>query len=321
MDNKSNTELKRLEDAARAAWLYYVAKNTQDEIAQKLAVSRQSAQRLVALAVSEGLIKVRLDHPITRCMELAEQLQRTFNLVDCEIVPSDPANPSAGFGLAQSGAKIIERYLKSAQPKTLAFGTGRALKACIDELPSMQCEQHKLVSLVGNMMNDGSASKFDIVVSMANRVNATHFPMPLPVLAQSASDKQLLQNLSPIINIYQQVANADATFVGIGHISDDTPLWVDGFITDAEHEQLKTQGGLGEIVSWVFDKNGKLLDNALTQRVVSAPLSTNPAKPVYGIAAGDNKVAAILAALKGQLINALVTNEHTAEQLLATMHN
>jgi DNA-binding transcriptional regulator LsrR (DeoR family) len=45
MDNKSNSELKRLDDAARAAWLYYVAKNTQDEIAQKLDVSRQSAQR------------------------------------------------------------------------------------------------------------------------------------------------------------------------------------------------------------------------------------------------------------------------------------
>ena len=54
MKQKSNSELKKLEDAARAAWLYYVAKNTQDEIAQKLDVSRQSAQRLIALAVSRA---------------------------------------------------------------------------------------------------------------------------------------------------------------------------------------------------------------------------------------------------------------------------
>ena len=56
---RSGAETSRLDDAARAGWLYYVAGNTQDEIAQKLGVSRQSAQRLVSLAVSERLIKVR----------------------------------------------------------------------------------------------------------------------------------------------------------------------------------------------------------------------------------------------------------------------
>ena len=44
----------KLDEAARAGWLYYVAGNTQDQIASKLGVSRQSAQRLVSLAVAEG---------------------------------------------------------------------------------------------------------------------------------------------------------------------------------------------------------------------------------------------------------------------------
>src|SRR5690606_568602 len=48
------TSNQRLDDAARAGWLYYVAGNTQDQIAAKLGISRQSAQRLVSLAVSEG---------------------------------------------------------------------------------------------------------------------------------------------------------------------------------------------------------------------------------------------------------------------------
>ncbi|PSN17346.1 hypothetical protein C7271_18185, partial [filamentous cyanobacterium CCP5] len=55
---------RKLDQAAHAAWLYYIAGNTQEEIATKLNVSRQAAQRLVALAVSEKLIKVRLDHPL-----------------------------------------------------------------------------------------------------------------------------------------------------------------------------------------------------------------------------------------------------------------
>src|SRR5262245_58673681 len=78
---KVEAEGERLDDAARAGWLYYVAGNTQDEIAQKLRVSRQTAQRLVSMAVSERLIKVRLDHPIAHCMELAAGLTDRFGLL------------------------------------------------------------------------------------------------------------------------------------------------------------------------------------------------------------------------------------------------
>ena len=90
MRARTNGGGNRLDDAARAGWLYYVAGNTQDEIARKLGVSRQSAQRLVSLAVSEKLIKFRLDHPIARCMELSRKLSHRFGLQSCEIVPSDP---------------------------------------------------------------------------------------------------------------------------------------------------------------------------------------------------------------------------------------
>ncbi|MEO1298709.1 MAG: sugar-binding transcriptional regulator, partial [Cyanobacteria bacterium J06636_16] len=41
---------RKLDLAARAAWLYYIAGDTQEAIATKLEVSRQAAQRLVALA-------------------------------------------------------------------------------------------------------------------------------------------------------------------------------------------------------------------------------------------------------------------------------
>ena len=73
-------ETSRLDEAARAGWLYYIAGNTQDEIARKLGVSRQTAQRLVSLSISEKLIKVRLDHPIANCLELAERVKQKYNI-------------------------------------------------------------------------------------------------------------------------------------------------------------------------------------------------------------------------------------------------
>lgn len=64
MSKKAQNELNKLDEAARAGWMYYVGGKTQDEIAKTLKTSRQSAQRLVALSMSEGLVKVRLEHPI-----------------------------------------------------------------------------------------------------------------------------------------------------------------------------------------------------------------------------------------------------------------
>src|SRR5262245_3545441 len=92
--SKPEITTTRLDDAARAGWLYYVAGNTQDEIAAKLGISRQSAQRMVSLAVSRGLIKVRLDHPIADCLDLSRRLKEKYALRVCEVVPADPASQS-----------------------------------------------------------------------------------------------------------------------------------------------------------------------------------------------------------------------------------
>src|SRR3954464_5809348 len=98
MAARGDSDTTRLDDAARAGWLYYIAGNTQDEIAKKLGVSRQTAQRLDALAVSEKLIKVRLDHPIGHCIELSERLKHTYTLQMCEVVPADTASNSDTLG-------------------------------------------------------------------------------------------------------------------------------------------------------------------------------------------------------------------------------
>ena len=56
MSKKQQHDSQKLDDAARAGWLYYVGGKTQDEIVKMLNISRQSAQRLVALSMSEGLV-------------------------------------------------------------------------------------------------------------------------------------------------------------------------------------------------------------------------------------------------------------------------
>lgn len=306
----------RLDDAARAGWLYYVAGNTQEEIATKLGISRQSAQRLVSLSVSEGLIKVRLDHPIGRCMDLASRLKSKWALELAEVVPSDPSSPSTTIGIAEAAATEIERWLKRPDPIIMAVGTGRTLKASVEQLMPMDASRHKVVSLTGNISPDGSAAYYNVIFNIADTVKARSFPMPLPVLASSARERELLHAQPMIRETLSLAAEAHVTFVGLGDIGPQAPLFLDGFITEAELQGLQKAGAVGEICGWSFDGEGKLLENPINQRVASAPIPSRETALVVAVAMGSRKLPGLRATLKQRLVNGLITDEKTAESLL-----
>jgi DNA-binding transcriptional regulator LsrR (DeoR family) len=317
MASRQETSATRLDDAARAGWLYYVAGNNQEQIAQKLGVSRQTAQRLVSLSVSEGLVKVRLDHPIGRCMELAEELRTRYSLDLAEVVPSDSSSDSTVLGVAQAAAAEIERRLKSPDPIIMAIGTGRTLKATIEQLTPMEAPQHKIVSLTGNIAPDGSASFYNVIFNMADAIKARSFPMPLPVIASSREERDMLLRQPMVKDTLALAARANITFVGIGDLGANAPLFLDGFISEAELRALQKAGAIGEIVGWAFDSQGKMIDGLTNDRVASAPLPSRESSLVVALAMGGRKVAGIRAAINRRLINGIVTNETTAEQLLA----
>jgi DNA-binding transcriptional regulator LsrR (DeoR family) len=107
---------RKLDQAARAAWLYYVAGNTQDQIAEKLNVSRQAAQRLVALAVDEKLIRFRLDHPLAEAMALSEALSRRYGLAYCAVEPTDPPAENPRASIAAGAAEYLSTFLVQKTP-------------------------------------------------------------------------------------------------------------------------------------------------------------------------------------------------------------
>ncbi|MBV9731543.1 MAG: MarR family transcriptional regulator, partial [Verrucomicrobia bacterium] len=130
MDPSSPRQEEKLEAAVRAAWLYYVAGNTQHEIAQKLKISRPTAQRLVALAVERGLVKVRVYHKVASCLELAIALRQRYNLLVCNVVP---VNVDSGDQvlrkIAVAAAQVMESYVSEVDPKVIALGSGQTIKA------------------------------------------------------------------------------------------------------------------------------------------------------------------------------------------------
>jgi len=180
----------------------------------------------------------------------------------------------------------------------------------------MSCPLHRLVSLVGTISPDGSASRFDTLVKLAEITKAQHFPMPLPLYVASAEERAQLLQIEPVRRIRAIASEADVWIMGISQIGDDAVLYRDGFLTRGELLELVRHGGVGEVTGWVFDAAGNILDKGTNLRVTSVP--PEPGSPRLRICIGNGaaKIAALRAALAGRIINGLITDEDTARALL-----
>lgn len=303
---------RKLEQAAKAAWLSHVAGKTQDEIAAVMGVSRQTAQRLVAQAMAEGIVKIRIDHPFAHCMDLAETLRRRWRLAFCEVAPADA--PESGVALML--ADTIEQWLRRPEPMTMAIGTGRTLRAAIAQLPHLDCPQHRVVSLTGNIAPDGSTAYYNVLFTLSDLVTARSFPMPLPVIAPTVHERQAVNGQPSIQRLIRMSSDAAVAFLGIGTVGAGAPLMLDGFLSQPDLDALVAAGAVGEITGWAYDAEGRLIEGLSNDRVASAPIPPRDSTLVIGAAHGLDKLPAIRGALRGGLVSGLITDARTAEALV-----
>lgn len=301
--------------AARAAWLSFVGGLTQDQIAADLGISRQRVQRLVARAQAEGLIRVRIAHPIAVCLELERALKARFGLESAWVSPDVGTGGDPLGGLAPFAAPVIERIFLGEKSRSIAVGTGRTLRGVVEHMQSIDGSHHKLVSLIGNVAPDGSASFYEVIMRLAEKTTAPHYQMSIPVVARSPEELELFRSLPHVQATRVLAAAADIAIVGIGQMGRDAPLLVDGFISPAEQAELEAAGAVGEMLGNIFDSDGVYLDHPINSRIVGVRVPTGHMS-VLCIAAGASKVMPLRAALAGKLMSGLITDETTAKALL-----
>lgn len=311
-------EEKKQELAARAAWMYYVAGLTQQEIAKTLGLSRQVAQRLISSAREQGMVSVKIAHPVTHCLKLADALQEKYALTICRVVPSDTLdNEAIQQMLAVEGAEVMSQFIADEQPQVFGVGSGKTLKLIIDALPWTERPQHHCVSMIGAIARDDSGTRYDVPLRMAEKMQGKYFFIPAPLYADSPDDKTMWCQHQ----VYQRVAaralNAHVAFLGIGEVAIGCPLNAEGFITDEQVRRLEQRGVAGEMLGHFFDHAGERLIGELDALLTSVPLESHTTRSIIGFAGGEKKYPAIRAALLGGWISGLVTDEASALKLLA----
>ena len=113
-------------------------------------------------------------------------------------------------------------------------------------------------------------------------------------------------------------AHLDIALVGIGGPLNHktTSRWRD-LLTPEDQAMLKEQHAIGDCCCTFYDANGKLLAPDLQKRTIAISLDTLKQTPIrIAVARSKEKVPAIKALLKMGVVNTLITDNDTAEQLL-----
>ena len=313
MDNEQSLSI-------RAAWLAYVGGQTQEQVAERLGVSRIKAQRLIAAATQSGMVKFFVEGVPAECIALEERLAKAFGLQRCTVVPDldDGADDSAGAtrSLAVAAAQHLTRRLESGQVSTGGVGHGRTLAAMVERLPAMNQQSTRFVSLLGSLTRRSAANPYDLIAKLAERTGGECYFMPVPFLADSRADAQVLRAQRGVQHVLGLVRECQLCVVGVGELGANPQLLRNHFVTPEELQVLLQAGAVGEIAGCFVAADGRPVDCEMNERAVGASLDDLRGRDVLAVAGGRDKADAIRAVLNTGLITELIVDE-TAAQLLA----
>ena len=294
----------------KTAWYYYLENMTQQNISELLGITRVRVIKLLEKARQSGIIQFRIREESADRMQIEQSIAKDYGLKDVFVVPAIPGADveETNETIAKAAAMYISGRL--GEDGLINIGYGDTQSRILNNLATMRERPISFVSLTGGVNNY-------LPNARSNIFNAKLYLIPTPLLASSKEMGAAMRQEDSVKEISRMVQLASFTVVGIGGMSDTSTIVKSGILNANDMLYLKMQGAVGDVLSHFIDKDGNLVPTGIEDRLISTPLETiKELKNVIGVAAGIKKVEAIRAALRGNYLDVLITDESTALGLI-----
>ncbi|MDF2592080.1 MAG: sugar-binding protein [Clostridia bacterium] len=292
----------------KAAWYYYLENMTQQEISDHLGLSRMRVIKLLERARQTGIVQFQIRSSLSKRMEVEQTLIQKYHLKDTYVVPTNPNGEEVNETIAKAAAMYVGSRISD--NCFINLGYGDTLSRTLNHLATNVDSVVSYVSLTGGV-------SYYLPNIQSNVFNAKLYLMPAPLIASSQEMAEAIKNETSIKEIESMSKLASMTIVGIGAMNHDATILKSSTLSQNDFILLSMQGAVGDILSHFIDKDGSLLDTEIDSRLISTPLSAlKEFNNVIAVAAGEKKVTAIRAALTGDYIDVLITDENTAQKLI-----
>jgi DNA-binding transcriptional regulator LsrR (DeoR family) len=301
-----------------AAWLYYHHNLTQAQIAKQLQVSRPTVANLLSRARARGIVAISMRPDLLSRLSLAEEIRSRFDLRDAYIVPTPESATIADIrqALGKAGALYLESTLQPGE--VLATAWGATVLEVARALSGRKFDGIVLAQAIGCLNSGESINPIRLAGIMGEKLGAKVYHLPVPAVVSSIGVKQILLEDRNIRSCLEMARAASKAMIGIGKVTHDATVVSAGFFDPLMIDELKAKGAVGDISCRYFDIEGKPVVTDFDSRVISLTFhDLKKITPVIAVGGGEDKVAAMLGALRTKCIDILITDERTATKVLA----
>lgn len=300
---------------ASVARRYYVDTRTKVEIADELGISRFKVARLLETAREVGLVRIEIGWPGDIIdVELSGLLRERLDLVHAIVVDTPETEAvSLRRALGEPAARLLEEVLSEDDVLGLSWARSVAdMTAALTRLPAAP-----VVQLTGALSRpEMEESAMELVREIAQLSGGPAYLYYAPLVVSDPATARALRNQPEVARAFAQFGSVTKAVAGIG-------LWGAGHSTvyeatgTPERRALHKQGVVADVSGILLDAEGTPVETSLSDRMVGISAAQMRAIPeVIGIAYDEVKAPAVLAAVRGGLVNGLVTHSSLARALL-----
>jgi len=301
-----NSDIELMAEVAR---LYYEMDMTQQEISERLFTSRSRVSRLIKQAREEGIVEITIHSNHQRKKSLEEVFVSQFKLKDVCIVETKKDSSVSPFQqVTAMAAEYLNTFLRNGMVLGLSWGNS-IYHTILHLRPRVNLPDLHIVQMLGSIEGDTPEIDGPDLVRQAAEVYKCRFNyLMAPMIVEDEHVRNHLRQRSSIAEVIRTAEFADVLCTGIGTISS----W-QSYITPDINRTLMKVHAAGRICGFYFNDKGELLDLPIHDQIIGVGTGVFKTVPNrIAVASGDEKVGAILGALRGSYINALVTDSDTA---------
>ncbi|MHA3771362.1 sugar-binding transcriptional regulator [Verrucomicrobiota bacterium sgz303538] len=301
-----------------AARLYYIDGLGQIEVARFAKVSQAKVSRLLALARERGIVRISVAEYEPRDHALEEQIRKTFGLDAVAAIKTtdSAATENTRLMVGHFGAPFVASLIPAGS--VVAIAGGRAIRELVQVLPEDQGRRLTVVQAMGSIDSSvGPVDAMELGRTIAARSGGSFLMLNTPAFVPDKKTRDAFHALDQVSSVFRCLGEAQVALVGIGTL--ENSVFVErGILSAADLVKLKERGAVGEICGRFFDKDGQECVLPWRDRVMSISLEQLRNVPqVVGVVAGNDRSAAIAAAIRGGLLKSLVIDAGGAAALLA----
>lgn len=303
-------------------WHYYVNEMTQAEIAGVMNVTRLRVNQAIQRAKSMGIVKVSIESPFAMRIETQEKLSAALGIERAIVSPADTSEYDYHRSVGAALAALLAERLRVADWRSFGVSWGLTLDSAIRKMPRQSHPNLEVVSILGGTAQGSTFNSFGIASGFADALGAHYSILTAPIYLSEGIDRDLFLSQYALSEHFKKFENLDAVLLTCSNVSHKSFLVSHGLPKEMSPESLTEAGAIGDVLGQFLDKDGNSVSRGVDERTIGMPLDQVKDVPEKIMAAaGPHKVDIIRAACLRGLVDTLVTDDVTAELLLARVEN